>query len=267
LGENNGKETGAIQVIERMANILDAMAAYDRPVTLKYLAERTGLHASTAHRILNTLLQVGYAERTGTGHYRLGVKLLQLGNRVQQHVDLRREALPVMEALRNLVGETVNLTVQENDEVVYIERVASTRNMRVELVIGGRAPLHVTAVGKLFLAEAGPEACRAYAARTGLPAFTRHSIRDPAKLCSLVARGAADGYARDREETEEGVACIGVPVRDASGRMVAGLSISAPIDRLRESWIPSIQAAGIRLSERLGYYPSDEEASTKQQHL
>jgi DNA-binding IclR family transcriptional regulator len=261
LTTSNGKEASSIQVIERMAGILDSLAAYDRPVSLKYIAEHTGLHASTAHRILNTLLQVGYAERTGSGRYRLGVKLLQLGNRVQKHVDLRREALPVMEALRNLVGETVNLTVRENDEVVYIERVASTRNMRVELVIGGRAPLHVTAVGKLFLAEDGPEACRAYVARTGLPPLTANSIREGSAFCNLVAEARRLGYARDREETEEGVACIGVPVRDASSRMVAGLSISAPVDRLRETWIPSIQAAGIRLSERLGYYPAEEEVA------
>lgn len=242
-----------------MAAIMDALAAHDGPVTLKYVAERTGLHASTAHRILNTLLQVGYAERTGSGHYRLGVKLLQLGSRVQQHVDLRREALPVMEALRNLVGETVNLTVRESDEVVYIERVASMRNMRVELVIGGRAPLHVTAVGKLFLAEDGPEACDGYAARTGLPAYTAHSLTRADALLEQVSEAGRQDYARDRQETEEGVACIGVPVRDAASRMVAGLSISAPADRLQEAWIPSIQSAGLRLSERLGYFPAEKE--------
>ena len=159
------REATGIQVIQRMAALLDALAGHDTAVCLKDLSSVTGLHASTAHRILNTLIDVGYVERTHTGHYRLGVRLLQLGNRVQRRVDLRRDALPVMEALRDRVGETVNLTVREGDEVVYSERVSGTRNMRVESVIGGRAPLHVTAVGKLFLAQDGRDGCREYARR------------------------------------------------------------------------------------------------------
>ncbi|HKJ95892.1 MAG TPA: IclR family transcriptional regulator [Gammaproteobacteria bacterium] len=250
----SSSESGSIKVIHRMASLLDELAAHDGPVSLKVLAQATGLHASTAHRILNTLLDIGYVERTGAGRYQLGVRLLQLGNRVQMHVDLRRDALPVMEALRDLVGETVNLTVREGDEVVYIERVSGTRNMRVELVIGGRAPLHVTAVGKLFLAEDGSRAVDEYAARTRMPALTPGSVRKVDRLRELVVEAADRGYARDRQETEEGVECIGVPVRDGSGRMIAGLSVSAPADRLREDWVSALQAAGLRLSERLGYY-------------
>ncbi|MGD8710142.1 MAG: IclR family transcriptional regulator, partial [Ectothiorhodospiraceae bacterium] len=212
-----------IQVINRMGALLDALASSEAPVTLKDLSGSTGLHASTAHRILQTLAGIGYVERTDGGQYRLGVKLLQLGNRVRLHVDLRRDALPVMEALRDRVGETVNLTVRESDEVVYVERVSGTRNMRVELVIGGRAPLHVTAVGKLFLAESGPGAVAEYAVRTGLRPYTRHSLASADSLQSAVGEAIRLGYARDNQETEDGVACIGVPVRDAAGRMVAGL--------------------------------------------
>lgn len=249
-----GTEGNSIQVIQRMATLLDRLAAANGPVGLKLLSADTGLHASTAHRILNTLLEIGYVERTRAGHYQLGVRLLQLGNRVQMHVDLRREALPVMESLRDLVGETVNLTVREGDEVVYIERVSGTRNMRVELVIGGRAPLHVTAVGKVFLTEQGPRGIAEYAERTGLPPFTDNSLRSLDALREQVHAAANCGYARDEEETEDGVACLGVGVRDGSGRLVAGLSVSAPAERLRDDWIGALQSAGLRLSERLGYY-------------
>lgn len=247
-------DNGGVQVIRRMAALLDELAGREGPVHLKTLAHAAGLHASTAHRILNTLIDIGYVERTRAGQYQLGVRLLQLGNRVQMHVDLRRDALPVMEALRDLVGETVNLSVREADEVVYIERVSGRRNMRVELVIGGRAPLHVTAVGKLFLAEEGEGAAASFAERTGLPPYTQASIRDLDRLTDLVRRAREQGYATDRQETESGVACLAVPVRDAGGRMVAGLSISAPAERLQEAWIPALRDAGVRLSERLGHY-------------
>jgi DNA-binding IclR family transcriptional regulator len=245
---------GGVQVIRRMAALLDELAGREGPVHLKTLADAAGLHASTAHRILNTLIDIGYVERTRAGQYQLGVRLLQLGNRVQMHVDLRRDALPVMESLRDLVGETVNLSVREGDEVVYIERVSGRRNMRVELVIGGRAPLHVTAVGKLFLAEDGDGAVAAFAERTGLPAYTPASIRDPQQLAELVDLAREQGYSTDRQETESGVACLAVPVRDAGGRMVAGLSISAPAERVQESWVALLREAGDRLSERLGHY-------------
>lgn len=247
------KDGTSIQVIHRMAALLDTLAGYEKPVSLKRLAGSTGLHASTAHRILATLADIDFVERMGGGQYRLGVKLLQLGSRVQNQIDLRRDSLPVMEALRDRLGETVNLTVREGDDVVYIERVSGVRTMRVELVIGGRAPLHVTGVGKLFLAHEQPESWRAYVTRSGLRPYTRNSITNPQSLYRELGEVLALGYARDREETEEGVSCIAVPVKDSSGRIVAGLSISAPVDRLRESWIPHIQDAGAKLSQRLGY--------------
>lgn len=261
MSADHAAPPAGVQVIRRMADLLDALAAEDGAASLKALALETGLHASTAHRILSTLQDIGYVERSRTGEYQLGVRLLQLGNRVRMHMDLRREAIPVMEALRDRVGETVNLTVREGDEVVYIERVSGTRNMRVELVIGGSAPLHVTAVGKLFLAEDVPEAVAAFARRTGLPAYTVASLRDPEALALEVAEARVQGVARDREETETGVACIGAAVRDGQSRMVAGLSISSPAERLREAWQRDLLIASRELSERLGYFPPPRSAS------
>ncbi|MDQ2696785.1 MAG: IclR family transcriptional regulator [Pseudomonadota bacterium] len=248
------KAASTIQVIDRLARLLDAVAASDEPVSLKVLSARTGLHPSTAFRILASLSEHGFVERSSAGHYRLGVRLLQLGSRVQGRLDLRREARPIMEWLRTEIGETVNLIVREGDEVVYVERATPSRMMRVEQIIGGRAPLHVTAVGKLFLAEGGAEACLEYAERTGLPPRTPHSITDPALLWRSVKKTLQQGYSLDDQEAELGVGCIGVPVRDSSGRMIAGISVSAPIERRQEAWIASVRQAGEKLSARLGYH-------------
>jgi DNA-binding IclR family transcriptional regulator len=141
------KESNSIQVIERLARLLDVIAAHDEAVSLKILSAETGLHPSTAFRILASLAEQGFVERTSRGNYQLGVKLMQLGSRVSSGVDIRKIALPLMENLRDQLGETVNLTVREGDEVVYIERTLAKRMIRVEQVIGSRAPLHVTAVG------------------------------------------------------------------------------------------------------------------------
>lgn len=245
-------ESSSIQVIDRMANLLEAIAAAE-PASLKILSAEAGLHPSTTHRILASLIDNGLVERNAAGHYCLGNRLLGWAGRVQARVDVRREALPILEALRTELGETVNLTVRDGDEVVYVERVSSPQAVRVEQVIGGRAPLHVTAVGKLFLGFDGQAAALDYARRTGLPAFTPHTLTDPGLLWEAARRAWECAYALDDEEADLGVGCIGVPVRDASGRMVAGLSVSAPIERRRDEWVTQVMAAGERLSARLGY--------------
>ena len=248
------KESNSIQVIERLAKLLDVIAAHDEAVSLKILSAETGLHPSTAFRILASLTEQGFVERTSRGNYKLGVKLMQLGSRVSSSVDIRKIALPLMEKLRDQLGETVNLTVREGDEVVYIERALAKRMIRVEQVIGSRAPLHVTAVGKLMLGDQGEAACRSYAKRSKLPAYTVNTYTKVATLLQACTDAAKRGYACDNEEAELGVGCIGTLVRDASGQVVAGLSVSAPIERRRDEWTEQVMETAEQLSRQLGYH-------------
>jgi len=243
----------SIQVIDRAADLLDALAASNDPLSLKYLSAETQLHPSTAFRILASLTAHGLVERTGNGRYQLGVKLLKYATRVHEKVDMLQEAKPLMEWLRAEVDETVNLSVREGDEVVYIVRTVPNRIMRVDQLIGSRAPLHVTAVGKLFLAEGGEKYCNDYARRSGLPRYTPNTVTDAAKLWREAELSRQRGYAFDNEEMEQGVSCIGVPIRDSHGTIVAGLSISAPRARREDAWIPLIRKAGADISSRLGY--------------
>ncbi len=241
-----------IQVIDRAVALLDAIGRYPEPVSLKVLGAETGLHPSTAHRILASLTANGFVERDQSGHYRFGVKLLRLGVRLHADVDMRAAALPVMEALREETGETINLTIREGDEVVYIEKVSPNRSLIAQRLVGTRAPLHVTAVGKLMLAAGGEAAMRAYADRTNLPAFTRNTITDLDGLTQACITALAEGHALDDEEAELGVGCIGVILRDGVGRVAGGLSISAPMHRRQLEWIKPLRAAGDAISGQLG---------------
>jgi DNA-binding IclR family transcriptional regulator len=149
------KATSAIQVIERLASLLDALAAQPDSVSLKELSQRTGLHPSTAHRILNDLVTFGLVDRSEPGAYQLGIRLLELGNLVKARLNVRDAALGPMRELHRLTAQPVNLSIRQNDEIVYIERAVSERSgMQVVRAVGGRAPLHLTSVGKLFLAAA-----------------------------------------------------------------------------------------------------------------
>jgi len=247
------EQKSAIQVIDRMSALLDAIARYPRAVSLKALAAETGLPASTAFRILSAMVEHRFVERDAAGKYQLGTKLLRLGSRVHSKIDLRAEAKPILEALRDRLGETVNLTVREGDEVVYIEKATPDRMMHVQQLIGSRAPLHVTAVGKMMLAVGGEAECRGYAARTNLPAYTRNTITRLQDLLTEAKRLRQRGFAYDNEEAEIGVGCIGVLIYDGTGSVVGGLSVSAPIERREEDWIPVIIEVGRQLSEQLGY--------------
>lgn len=245
--------TSSIQVIDRLSRLLDVIAAHEGAVSLKVLAAETGLHPSSAFRILGAMIAVGFVERDANSHYSLGKKLLRLGSKVRHGVDIREEARDVMEKLRDQVSETVNLTVREGDEVIYIERVTPNRMMRVEQVVGSRAPLHVTAVGKLMLGELGDTFLRAYAKRTGLKRYTPHTHTTQTALLKDVRESSASGYALDNEEAEMGVGCIGALIRDGSGAAIAGLSISAPIERRQQQWAALLQESARIISERMGY--------------
>ena len=244
----------AIQVVERMMNLLDALAEHEESCSLKTLAEQTSLHPSTAHRILNDMVACRLVERGDGGSYRLGLRLLELGNLVKARLSVREAAALPMRALHKLTGETVNLSVRQGDEIVYIDRAYSERSgMQVVRAIGGRAPLHLTSVGKLFLASDDPNQVRAYATRTGLSGHTRNSITDLRKLESALSNVNQLGHASDNEELELGVSCLAAGILDDTGKLVAGLSLSAPTDRIQADWLKALQDTALQISKGMGF--------------
>jgi DNA-binding IclR family transcriptional regulator len=246
--------TPTVQVLERSFALLDVLAAHPDPVSLKEISERTGLHPSTAHRILNDLAIGRLVDRPQAGSYRLGMRLLELGNLVKARLDVRDAALGPMRELHKLTHQPVNLSVRQGDEIVYIERTDSERSgMQVVRAVGGRAPLHLTSVGKLFLAHDDAQRVRAYAARTGLAGHTRNSITSLPALEREMTLVRQRGQARDDEELELGVRCMAAGIYDDQGKLVAGLSISAPADRLEEAWMERLRATAASISAALGH--------------
>ncbi len=246
--------TPAVQVIERMFALMDVLASRDDAISLKDISEKTGLHPSTAHRILNDLAIGRYVERAQPGSYRLGMRLLELGNLVKDRLSVRDAALGPMRELHKLIQQPVNLSMRQGDEIVYVERAFSERSgMQVVRAIGGRAPLHLTSVGKLFLAADDVQRMRGYASRTGLNGQTRNSITQLATLERELAKVRQYRYAQDNEELELGVRCMAAGIYDDQGKLVAGLSISAPASRLEDSWLSPLQATAQEISQTLGY--------------
>jgi len=239
-----------------MFTLMDVLAAKEDTATLKEISEKSQLHPSTTHRILNDLVAGRYVDRPEPGHYRLGMRLLELGNLVKARLNVRDAALMPMRQLHQLIQQPVNLSVRQADEIVYVERAYSERSgMQVVRAIGGRAPLHLTSVGKLFLAADEISRVRAYATKTGLSGHTKNSITQLLALEKELAKVRQWGFARDNEELELGVRCMAAGIYDDQAKLIAGLSISAPADRLDESWLPKLQATARAISTSLGFVP------------
>ncbi len=246
--------TPTVQVIERMFALIDVLASREEAISLKEISEKTGLHPSTAHRILNDLATGRFVDRPQPGSYRLGMRLLELGNLVKSRLNVRDAALLPMRDLHKLIQQPVNLSVRQGDEIIYVERAYSERSgMQVVRAIGGRAPLHLTSVGKLFLAADDPLRVRAYATRTGLNGHTKNSLTQLPVLERDLSKVRQFGVARDNEELELGVRCMAAGIYDDQGKLVAGLSISAPAERLEEAWLPKLQGTAKEISASLGY--------------
>lgn len=244
----------SIQVLDRAMALVAVMARSPGPVSLSRLAGEAGLHTASAHRILGALMAHGLVEKTGAGAYDLGVRWLEVGNRLRARLNIRQVAMPFMQRLAEQTGETVNLIVRRGDEAVYVERVTGGQTLiQVVQVVGAHAPLHVTAVGKIFLAEDSASGVMGYAERTRLPAYTLNTLTTLERLNAELATIRREQLAYDREEAELGVACIGAPVRDAEGKLVAGLSISAPADRHKPGWAEALRAAADQTGAALGY--------------
>ena len=244
----------SVQVLERMFVLIDVLASREEAVSLKEISEKTGLHPSTAHRILNDLAVGRFVDRPESGSYRLGMRLLELGNLVKARLSVREAALLPMRHLHKQIQQPANLSVRQGDEIVYVERAYSERSgMQVVRAIGGHAPLHLTSNGKLFLAADEPQRVRAYAMRTGLAGNTHNSLTQLPMLERELNTIRQKGVAHDNEELELGVRCMAAGIYDDQAKLIAALSISAPADRLDEGWLPKLQSIAHEISQALGY--------------
>jgi len=249
--------TNVVHSVIRALTLLDTMAAGGREIGIADLSKRVRLHVSTVHRLLATLISRGYVRQNPeTGKYALGLRGFVLGQAYLEQMDLRRVVQPALQRLAQSTGETANLVIMDRGEAVYLDKAESAQSVRFSSRIGHRAPLHCTAVGKVLLAWL-PEDREEVLGGLTLTPLTRNTITEKDALRRELQRVAAQGYAVDREECEEGVSCFAVPLRDHSGRVVAALGISAPTARLteakREQLTLLLAEEGRSLSQELGY--------------
>jgi DNA-binding IclR family transcriptional regulator len=250
----------AIQILEKLSPG-DSMGVSDLARTLK-------LPKSTVFAVLETLQSEKLVEKNiQTGKYRLGIKLIELGYCAQAGLDLCRIAAPLLKGLNIRFDETVHLTVLEDDEVLYIDCIESQKRLRTYSVIGIRAPLFCTAVGKAILAFQPEEEIDRIVAEKGLPRFTANTITTKDKLHTELAKIRTDGFSIDNMEHEDYLRCVGVPIRNAHDEVFASISVSGPAERNTMEkimeMVPYVIQAANEISIRLGYRKEFHHLNTK----
>ncbi|MFF8594485.1 IclR family transcriptional regulator [Streptomyces sp. NPDC015220] len=211
-----------LSLLEKAAKVLSAFQSAEPRLTLTQVVQRSGIPRSSAHRILDQLVQLRWLEREGHD-YRLGMGMLELGALASHHNRLRRAALPHLHALHESTGHLVHLTVLDGAEVVYLERIGGSDDGGVPSRVGGRQPAHCTAAGKAILAF-GDAALVEQVIHGGLRARTPRTITRPESLRRELAAVRERGVAFDHEEGFRGVSCVAAPLRGA-GRAVAAISV------------------------------------------
>lgn len=256
-------ERGAgLSSVRNAARLLCAFTPTDRDLGVSELASRLGLGKSSVHRLLSTLALEGLIERdAATGRYRLGLKLYELGSIVGDHLDLHEVVAGPIDELRNRTGETVHVAILDGPDVVYIARRESPHTLRLFGRVGHRNHAHCTSTGKLLLAFLPPAELATVLDGFTLPAHTRRTITDRGKLDSELDAIRRRGWADNIEESELGVNSVAAPIREASGRVVAAISVAGPAarftpDGMRQVAVDTVRTADA-ISERLGWRPRE----------
>ncbi|MFF8609814.1 IclR family transcriptional regulator [Streptomyces sp. NPDC015346] len=248
-----------VPAVTRAFDILELFLVGPETLSAPEVIRRLDLPRTSTQELLTTLAARSYlAPVPGQpGRYRLGVRSYQLGSRYAEQLDLAAEGRRTAREVADTCGETVHVAVLEDTDVIYIAKADSTHAVRMVSAAGRRLPAHCTAVGKMLLASLPEAELDARVGDRELAAMTPHSITAPAALRAALAEARARGVAVEHRESNPEVSCVAAPVRDRTGRVVAALSISVPVNRWseeREHELTALAAEGaVGLSLRLGH--------------
>jgi IclR family acetate operon transcriptional repressor len=258
-----------VRVLDRAIRILYTLSD-GAPRTLTQLSQAIGLSSSTTFRLLATLSFHDLVQRNEeSGSYTLGLGCLELARHYLTNSDIRREALPELERLRDESAESVHLAIMDKMEVVYLEKLQGLHGVGLmSSRVGGRAPAHCTGLGKVLLAYTPVESVREHYAEKVLDKYSEKTITCLDKLVEHLREVRRQGYAFDLGEHEPEIRCIAAPVYDFSGRVVGAISVSGTAPRLdpvrkNQALISRVVQTACAISARLGY----REQSQNDDHL
>jgi DNA-binding IclR family transcriptional regulator len=239
-----------VQVLDRVFDLIDALAGSEPLRSLNDLCEAVALHKSTTHRLMQSLEARRYVERSPSGNeYRLGLRLFELGTKAVSRLSYVEMARPHLDRLARESGEAAHLGILRQGEMVSLIHAAGGQALHMPSTVGRRTPVHCSSQGKVMLASLPDHAAEEIVREKGLEALTPKTISSLARFRQELKRVRMRGYAVDDEEFERGLRCIGCAVRDHSGRVIAAISIAGPVFRVSRERIPELGAMVMRAAE------------------
>jgi len=247
-----------IHVIDRAAQILDCFGFDHHELSVSEIGSRTGLHRSTAHRILMALEYNDLIKQNPeTGKYHLGIKLFKLGHQAVSQLNLREICRPFLLRIMNKTKETVHLAVLDEDQVLYLDKVEGPHALRMPSRVGRHIPTYCTSLGKAMLSCLDDQEVKGILRKQVLKTYTPNTIRNLELLLADMRAIRKRGYSVDNEEIEIGLRCVGAPIKDYTGMMIAAISVAAPSARLTSQETRTVgrlvMEAAAEISEKLGY--------------
>ncbi|MDO4544566.1 MAG: IclR family transcriptional regulator [Bacillota bacterium] len=247
----------SVQSIERALDIIEAVAVEQEGLSLTEIAVKVGLHKSTAHRIIATLTKRGYLDKSNENNYRVGLKLIEAVSCYINSLELQTEARPYVAQITANLGLTSHLGVLDGDKVVYIEKMDVVSSVKMYSQIGLRMHAYCSSLGKCLLANYSKEQLDAIMTDCGFIKFTANTIADIDALHVEINKVRKQGWAMDDEEYEIGHRCIGAPIYDYRGDIIAAISASGDKHVLTDDRIEEVSQyvmkVALEISKGMGY--------------
>lgn len=235
-GAKSRARDGKNQSLTRALTLLERLSESDSGMHLTDLSYQLGMPAATVHRLLSTFEELDFVEQDpDEGSWFIGLKAFTVGNAFLKRRDFVASARPYMHALVEECGETVNLGVIDDGQVVFISQVESREVMRMIVRLGSRSPIHASGVGKTMLANMPQQRVTRILQQRGLARYTDRTIDNPAMLRDELEQVRQQGYALDDEEHAVGLRCVAAPIFDENGQALAAISLSGPKARIVDS--------------------------------
>ena len=247
-----------IQSVSRALMIMELLSKCHNGEKLTVISQKLDLNKSTTHSLISTLEHMGYVQQDQeTARYSLGLKLFELGQVVHANMDLRNIAMPFLRELALKFSETVHLAILSKDEIVYIDKVDTSRSIRIGSQIGGRNAAYCTGVGKVLLAGLSDNELSDTLATVKFEKLTANTIADKEELLKHLVNIRNNGFAMDQEEIEVGLTCVAAPIKNHRGKVIAGISVSGPSSRMQadvfDLMTKDVMDTALQISRRLGY--------------
>ena len=252
--DRQGDRSGSVRAVERALALIEIFARSRGPFSITDLAAEAELPASTVHRLVQSLLALGYVtQHQASKRYGVGRGIADLSRAMLLKHEFNQYVQPYLERLANETNETASLTALYGTSILYLNQVESPLLMKVASPVGTIAPLHCTGSGKVFLADFGPRMFDESISFAGLKSHTGNTITDRNELIRHLMQVREQGYAVDDEEYEEGARCIAVGLRGSSGTVSSAISISGPAVRMTDDRMPEIAALVKEVAEKFAH--------------